>query len=150
MVYKSSISEKFDSIEVFDSSIFVEVITKGSKEIQAREKINTVKNGDTRLPATTHEALGEVSEVLQSDEVFKSETARQMAKKEFSKLREGFILLTPETSSLIKALEKVTEEDSRLDPTDALILAKAASFDSNKIYTTDEKWSLESIKVKEI
>lgn len=150
MVYRSSISDEIDSIEVFDSSIFVEVVTKGTKDTQAREKINTVKNGDTRLPTTTHEALGEVSEVLQSDEVFKSDTARQMAKEEFSKLRKNFVLLTPKTSNLIRALETVTEEDSRLDPTDALILAKALSFDSNRIYTTDKKWSLESIKVKEI
>lgn len=150
MVYRSDIYDEYDSIEVFDSSIFVEVIAKGQKEVEARERINTVKNGDTRLPATTHEALGEVMEVLQSEKVFKSDTAREMARKEFTKLRKGFILLTPKTDNLINCLKTVINEDSRLDPTDAVILAKSVSFNSNKIYTTDKEWSLQSIEIVKI
>lgn len=150
MVFREDIPREIDSVEVFDSSIFVEVIAKGSSEVEAREAINTVKNGDTRLPATTHEVLGEVLEVLQSEEVFKSDIAREQAQKEFAKLREDLIILTPKTSDLTNSLKEVVREDSRLDPTDALILAKAVSFDSNRIYTTDEKWSLESINVKKV
>lgn len=150
MVYREDISEEVDSIEVFDSSIFVEVITKGQKEVSARESINTVKNGNTRLPAATHEVIGEVFEVLQSEKVFKSRIARDTARKEFSKLRKGCVLLTPKTNHLVKSLNSVTNEDPRLDPTDALILAKSDCFNVNKVYTTDKKWSLKSIEIVRI
>jgi len=150
MTVKANISDRYDSIEVFDSSIFVEVIVKGKKEKKARNAINTVKNGDTRLPATTHEVLGEVTDVLMDEEVFQDENSRIEARKEFSKLRNGFTLLTPEPNSLKSSLRQVLSEDDRLEPTDALILAKSYAFNAKKIFCRDEAWSLDSIKIKNI
>lgn len=142
--------ENFDSLEVFDSAVFLEVALDKEKSSEARSKLHEVKTDPNRLPATTHDVLGEVNNVLHDQSLFESEYEREQALLNFKRAynQELIFLLTPRPSKLVRSMEKVLETDNRIDKhrTDCYIISKAVCENADVLYTIGELgWSLKDL-----
>jgi len=139
------------TIELFDSSVFVEAIadTSGKKK-EAREAINDVKTSENRIPIVHELMVGEVREFMTSEDSFEDDTSREMAEGDFQRLLEGFRFIEIDLDDFIEELGYISEEKTRIasEFNDSLIVGIALSTeDIDKIHTTDD-WSLRDRDVK--
>lgn len=139
----------FDTLEVIDASIFVEAMWEREHSQAARALIYELRTSNTRLPATTHEVLGEVMDVLRKKEYIDGDTMKlRDAKRIFRRCydKEHIFLLTPHPSDVCDAVDTITDRDRQLaqnrNYTDCGILAKAIARNADKIHTLDADWSL--------
>ncbi|MFB6245918.1 MAG: type II toxin-antitoxin system VapC family toxin [Candidatus Nanohaloarchaea archaeon] len=133
------------TIELFDSSVFVEAIadTSGKKD-DAKEAINDVKTAENRIPIAHELIIGEVREFITSEDSFEDEVSRELAERDFQRLLEGFRFIEIDLEDFIDGLEYISEEKTRIasEFNDSLIVGIALSKDAiDKIHTTDD-WSL--------
>ena len=140
----------FDTLEVFDSAIFLEIALDKEKASEARSKLHKVKNDPNRLPATTHDVLGEVNDALHNEDLFDDAHEREQALLNFKRAygQNKLFLLTPKPSNLVESTDKVLSTDNRIDEdrTDCYIISKAVCEGADLIYTIEESsWSLEDL-----
>ncbi|PSG98540.1 MAG: hypothetical protein BRC29_00245 [Nanohaloarchaea archaeon SW_7_43_1] len=140
----------FDTLEVFDSAIFLEIALDKEKASEARSKLYEVKNNSNRLPATTHDVLGEVNDALHDEELFDSINEREQALLNFKRAygQNELFLLTPKPPNLIESMKEVLKIDNRVDDdrTDFYIVSKAVCEDADVIHTIGEfDWSLKDL-----
>ena len=114
---------------------------------EARTALYEAKRDPNRLPATSHDVLGEVNDALHNQGLFEDNYERDQALLNFKRAyeRDEIFLLTPKPSDLIKSMNNVLEQDSRMDEdrTDCYIVSKAVCEGADKIYTIGELgWSL--------
>ncbi len=139
------------TLEIFDSSVFVEAIanTSGNKK-EAKKSIRNVKSAANRIPITHELIIGEVRNFLESEKAFENEVSQELAEEEFQKLIDGFNYVDIDIREFHEKLGYIVENKGRIasEFNDSLIVSIALSVKQiDKIHTTDS-WNLKKRDIK--
>lgn len=142
--------ESFDTLEVVDASVFIEAMFESEKTQEAKKLLYDLRKSPTRLPATTHSALGEVIDVLRTEEHIQGRSEKtRSAIRTFRSVYDcdNFLLLTPSTDKIYNAIKELLERKNsfKKDTTDCLILATSIANNADKLHTLDEKWRFKGL-----